>query len=78
MLQYAPLLGCGEAGGSVLLHEEHCHPSLTDGADLLENHVHQERREPQGRLIHHQQLRIQHEGSADYQHLLLAPTEAAG
>ena len=52
--------------------------SLVDLDDLLENRLHQQRRDAERRLVEHQALRLAHQRAADREHLLLAAGERAG
>src|SRR5690606_34033997 len=63
----------------VLLDEQHAGaPLAVDLADDLEDLLDEERREPEGGLVEHDQPGLGHQGARDREHLLLAPREVAG
>src|SRR5256712_4434979 len=62
----------------VLLDDQHRQPAGADASHQLEHLLHEDRREPGGRLVEEEQSRFGHEGPADRAHLLLAPRHAAG
>jgi hypothetical protein len=82
--EYAPLLeevrvvGDGEREPRVLLHEEHRDPLAIQALDDPEDLFHDHRREPQGRLVHHEQARAGHQCPRHRQHLLLPTGESTG
>ena len=62
----------------VLLHQQDRHALGVDAADDGEGVLHQDRRQPEARLVEHQEPRLRHQRAADHQHLLLAAGERAG
>src|SRR3989442_6706960 len=63
-----------ERHGGVLLDEQHADAlALVDGAQDAEQLAHQQRREPEGRLVEQHQLWRQHQRPRYGKHLLLAP-----
>ena len=62
----------------VLLHQEHRHALLVDPAQDGEVLLHEERREPERRLVDEQQLRRAHQPAADGYHRLFASGHRAG
>src|SRR6266446_3000508 len=61
----------------VLVDDDDRNSSLADAADHPPDLAADERRQPLGRLVEDDQLRIGHQGPADRQHLLLAAGELA-
>src|SRR2546428_8346627 len=63
--------------GVLLDEQERRPPLLVDLADDVEDLAHEQRREPERRLVQQQELGQGHEGAADDEHLLLASTQVA-
>src|SRR5690606_9017829 len=53
-------------------------PLAVDLANDLEDFLHEEGRQAEGRLVEHDQPRLGHQRAGDGEHLLLAPREVAG
>ena len=72
-------VGNAERLGEVLLGHQHgqIEPVL-ELLDLVDGAAHQDRRQADRRLVHQQNLRRQHQGAAERQHLLLAARHRAG
>src|SRR5207237_390766 len=69
----------GERHVGVLLHQQHGGLLLlVDLRDDAEDLLHQQRREPERRLVEEDQPRSRHQRAADRQHLLLAAGEVTG
>src|SRR5258705_7408712 len=62
----------------VLLDDQHGQTAGPDAIDQLEHLLDQNRRQPGGRLVEQEQLRLGHQRAADRAHLLLAARHAAG
>src|SRR4029077_14404585 len=62
----------------VLLDDQHGQTAGPDAIDQLEDLLDQNRRQPSGRLVEQEQLRLGHQRPADRAHLLLAARHAAG
>src|SRR6266542_2159772 len=56
----------------VLLDEENGEPAHIDALEIVEDRPHHHRREPQARLVQHEQPGSRHESAANGAHLLLA------
>src|SRR3954467_12761583 len=56
----------------VLLDQQYRDAARVDLRDRVEDRLHQHRREPERRLVEHEKPRLQHQASADRDHLLLA------
>ena len=62
----------------VLLHQHHGGARAIDRRHGPEDLLHHHGRQPQGRLVEHQEAWAGHQGSADGEHLLLAARHGAG
>ena len=62
----------------VLLDQQDSDPLLVDLPDDLEDIAHDQRRQPQRRLIHHDELGAAHQRAGHRQHLLLAAGKGTG
>ena len=62
----------------LLLHQENGDAAPGDLGDQVADLLHNQRREPFGRLIDHHELGVAHQGAANGQHLLLATGQHAG
>src|SRR5207245_4827603 len=56
----------------VLLDEEDRRSPLVDLHAYAEDRLNEDRREAEGRLVEHEELRVRHERTSDREHLLLA------
>src|SRR6266404_6158843 len=62
----------------VLLDDQHGQAAGANAIDQLEHVLDEDGRQPGGRLVEQEQLRLRHERAADRAHLLLAPRHAPG
>ena len=73
VLEHVDAVGMRQREGHVLLAEQHADVSglaqlFQDVGNLLED----DRRQPEGRFVQDQELRLHHQGARDRQHLLFA------
>src|SRR3990167_6310975 len=72
LLEEVRVVGDGEREPRVLLDQEHRDAFAVQPLDDLEDLLHDEWREPQRRLVHHEQAGAGHQRARHCQHLLLA------
>src|SRR5262249_10233019 len=78
IFQYIAAMGDLERGHDVLLDQQDGEPCLVQPTHDAEHLLHNRRREPERRLIEHDQPGLAHQAAADRQHLLLAARQGAG
>src|SRR4051812_33023348 len=78
-LQDVGAMGDVERQVRVLFDDKHRHALVAiEMAEAAEQVLHDDRRQPQRRLVEQQETRAPHEGASDGEHLLLPSAEAAG
>ena len=61
----------------VLLHQEHRDAAFIDVGNGLGDGIDDYGSKAEGRLVHHEELRLGHEGAGDREHLLFAAAQAS-
>src|SRR6266851_2526752 len=73
--EHVPAVGALQRLAGVLLHEQDRALLALELRDDPKDLAHEQGRQPERRLVEHQELRAGHQRPADGQHLLLAPAE---
>ena len=74
----APVAGFETLAGVLFDHEDGQAVFAVEAPDVLEDHAGDQRGETGARLVHHHDLRFQHQRAADLQHALFAAGHCAG
>ena len=75
--EHIAVVGGFERGARVLLDQQDRDAELAQRSDDAEDLAHDQRREPEARLVEHQQPRLRHQRAAERQHLPLAARQRA-